>query len=155
MKFKGLYSIVLCVLIGGLMSKFILDQYDNTTNEIKTSLTKDTVYFYQQGVYSSKESMEENVNNVQYYIYNIDDNKYYVYIGMTAKEENKEKLQEYFKNIGYETYIKEYEITDQQFLEVLQQYDLMLEKTDDSNTISAICSQVLAKYEELVISDEN
>ena len=155
MKFKGLYSIVLCVVIGGLMSKFILDQYDNTTNEIKTSLTKDTVYFYQQGVYSSKESMEENVNNVQYYIYNMNDNKYYVYIGMTAKEENKEKLQEYFKNIGYETYIKEYEITNQQFLEVLQQYDLMLEKTDDSNTISAICSQVLAKYEELVISDEN
>lgn len=155
MKYKGLYSIILCIVVGGMMSKFILDQYDKSTNELQVSNIKDTVYFYQQGVYSSKESMEENIKNVEYYIYNIENNKYYVYIGMTAEEKNIDKLQSYFKNIGFETYIKEFEITNQPFLEVLQQYDLMLEKTDDTNTIAAICSQILAKYEELVINDED
>lgn len=155
MKIKGLYPFIFCILLGGLMGKFMLDQYETNEKEIAVAQTSNTVYFIQQGVYSSKESMEENINNVAYYIYNEQDGKYYVYIGMTLKNENAEKLKSYFKNIGYDTYVKEFTINDASFLEVLQQYDLMLEKTDDSNTISAICSQVLGKYEELVLSDEN
>lgn len=155
MKMKGFGSAIFCLVLGVLMGKFMLDQYDSKEQEISTLHTTDTVYFIQQGVYSSKEDMEENINNVAYYIYNEQDGQYYAYIGMTLKSENVEKLQKYFKEVGYETYVKEFTISDSSFLEVLQQYDLMLEKTDDSNTISAICSQVLGKYEELVLSDEN
>lgn len=155
MKIKGLYPFVFCILIGGLMGKFMLEQYETNEKEISVAFTSDKVFFIQQGVYSSKESMEENINNVAYYIYNEKDGKYYAYIGMTLKSENADKLKKYFKDIGYETYVKEFTINNSSFLEVLQQYDLMLEKTEDANTISAICSQVLAKYEELVLSDEN
>ena len=137
------------------MGKFMLDQYETNEKEISVALTSNTVYFIQQGVYSSKESMEDNINNVSYYIYNESDGKYYAYIGMTLKSENAEKLKSYFKNLGYDTYVKEFVINNASFLEVLQQYDMMLENTDDGNTISAICSQVLGKYEELVLSDEN
>lgn len=155
MKIKGLYPLIFCILLGGLMGKFMLDQYETNEKEISVALTSNTVYFIQQGVYSSKESMEENINNVSYYIYNESDGQYYAYIGMTLKTENTEKLKNYFKGIGYDTYVREFTINNASFLEVLQQYDLMLENTDDSNTISAICSQVLGKYEELVLSDEN
>lgn len=155
MKIKGLYPFIFCILLGGLMGKFMLDQYETNEKEISVALTSNTVYFIQQGVYSSKESMEDNINNVSYYIYNESDGKYYAYIGMTLKSENAEKLKSYFKNLGYDTYVKEFVINNASFLEVLQQYDMMLENTDDGNTISAICSQVLGKYEELVLSDEN
>ncbi len=155
MKYKNLYSIILCILVGGFMGKFMLDQYSNNEKEVEASLAKDTVYFLEQGVYSNKEEMEDNINNVSYYIYTVENNKYYAYLGMTTKESNKEKLVNYFNSIGHTTSIKEYEISSREFLEVLQQYDLMLENTVDTNTISAICSQVLAKYEELVISDED
>lgn len=155
MKLKGLYPFIFCILLGGLMGKFMLDQYEMNEKEISVALTSNTVYFIQQGVYSSKESMEENINNVSYYVYNESDGKYYAYIGMTLKSENTEKLKNYFKSLGYDTYVKEFTVNDASFLEVLQQYDLMLENTEDGNTISAICSQVLGKYEELVLSDEN
>lgn len=155
MKTKGLYPFLFCVLLGGLMGKFMLDQYKVKEEEVSVAFASSNVYFIQQGVYSSIESMEENINNVAYYIYNENDGKYYAYIGMTLKKENAEKLKNYFKNIGYETYIKEFTVNNASFLEVLQQYDLMLENTEDTNTISAICSQVLGKYEELVLSDEN
>ena len=32
----------------------------------------------------------------------------------------------------------------------LRQYDELLSKTDDSESIKVICNQILAKYEELV-----
>ncbi len=137
------------------MGKFMLDQYAMSEKDATASLTSDTVYFIQQGVYSSKESMEESVTNIAYYIYSEQDGKYYVYVGMTLKSENAEKLKSYFNGLGYDIYIKEFMISNESFLEVLQQYDLMLENTEDTNTISAICSQVLGKYEELVLSDEN
>lgn len=155
MKMKGIYSFVFCLLLGGFMGKFMLDQYKANEEEISASFTSNTVYFIEQGQYQSKESMEENINNVAYYIYTEKDGKYYAYVGMTLKSENIEKLKNYFKGIGYDISIKEFTINDSSFLEVLQQYDLMLDKTEDTNTISAICSQVLGKYEELVLSDEN
>ena len=155
MKIKEVYPFILCILLGGLMGKFMLDQYETNEKEMSVSLSSNIVYFIQQGVYSSKESMEENINNIAYYIYNESGGKYYAYIGMTLKNNNVEKLKNYFKNIGYDTYVKEFTVNDASFLEVLQQYDLMLENTEDGNTISAICSQVLGKYEEIVLSDEN
>lgn len=155
MKFKGIYLFVFCLVLGGLMGKFMLDQYAVKEEEIEVAKTNNTVYFIEEGTYTSIEEMEEKVTNVEYYIYTEKDGKYYTYVGMTLKSENIKKLQNYFTNIGYDTSIKEFNINEGAFLEVLQQYDLMLEGTEDTNTISAICSQVLSKYEEIVLSDEN
>jgi len=155
MKFKGIYLFVFCLILGGLMGKFMLDQYAVKEEEIEVAKNNNTVYFIEEGTYTSIEEMEEKVTNVEYYIYTEKDGKYYTYVGMTLKSENIKKLQDYFTNIGYDTSIKEFNINEVAFLEVLQQYDLMLEGTEDTNTISAICSQVLSKYEEIVLSDEN
>lgn len=154
MKFGNIYLVILCIGIGFLMGSFMLQQYNK--EETNTVFSENTeIYFIQLGVYSSKESMEENVKDIAYYIYSEQDGQYYVYIGMTASESNKEKLSSYFHNIGYDTYAKKYEINNTAFLEILKQYDLMLENTNEGSTISAICSQVLGKYEELVLIDED
>lgn len=155
MKNKNTYSILLCLVLGILMGKFMLDQYSSKEEEIKVIKTNNIVYFIESGTYTSKEDMEEKVTNVEYYIYREEDGKYYSYVGMTQKDENIEKLKIHFKNIGYDINVKEFTLDEPTFLEVLQQYDLMLEGTEDTNTISAICSQVLSKYEETVLSDEN
>lgn len=155
MKVRNLYPIILCIICGGLMGKFMLEQYDQNEKSEMSFLESTTVYYVQQGVYSSKESMENSMNNISYYIYSEQDGKYYAYIGMTGKKENTDKLSNYFKGLGYDVYIKEFTIENSAFLEVLSQYDLMLQNTDDANTISAICAQVLGKYEELVLNDQN
>lgn len=155
MKNKNLYLTLLCLVLGILMGKFMLDQYSLKEEEVKVAKTNNTVYFIEAGIYSSKEEMEEKITNVEHYIYREEDGKYYSYVGMTLKSGNIDKLKEYFKNIGYEINVREFTLDEIAFLEVLQQYDLMLEGTDDANTISAICSQVLSKYEEIVLSDEN
>ena len=154
MKSKMIMPILLCIIVGFFMGTFLLNQYENREDVKPTFNSKKTVYFIQQGVYSTKESMEKNVTNFAYYIYNVIDDKYYVYIGMTMDQKNVSILQGYFKDLGYDIYVKEVTIDNESFTQVLNQYDILLEKTTDKATIKAICSQVLSKYEELVIGDE-
>ena len=65
-------------------------------------------------------------------------------------KKNAEKIKEFYKEKGYDTYIKEKITDNESFLTILGQYDELLSQTDEGDTISIICNQVLAKYEELV-----
>jgi uncharacterized protein YneF (UPF0154 family) len=154
MKTKLIVPIILCIIVGFFMGQFLINQYDNKEKVTPVFNDQEKVFFIQQGVYSSKESMEKNVTDFAYYIYNIENEKYYVYIGITKESENVEKLKGYFKDIGYDIYVKEITVSNSKFLEALNQYDILLSKTTDKATIKAVCSQILAKYEELVIGDE-
>ena len=83
------------------------------------------------------------------------EDKYYTYIGITKNKENCDKLKGFFEKMGYITYIKEFNVDSEAFIEVLNQYDNLLLQTDDEKTIKAICIQVLGKYEELILNEYN
>ena len=148
---KYLLTFVVALIIGFFLSNFFLKQYDDFEG-IKVVNKGDTLYFVQYGVFSSLESLEENTISLQNYVYNKQDNLYYVYVGITKLKENAEKIVNYYKNIGNETLIKEYGITNKSFLELLENYDTVLKNTNDETAIASIINQVLVKYEEVVIS---
>ena len=148
---KYFKSIVCAIVIGVSLSYIFLRQY-NDYNGIKVVSLTDSVYFIQYGVFSNKQSMEENTINLQNYVYNIDSDKYYVYVGITRSEDNKEKIFNYYKNIGYDTIVKEYGISNKDFLEKLKSMDDILSNTDDVTTISSIINKTLEMYEEVVIN---
>lgn len=154
MKLNTYLPLILCLTVGFFMGKLMFSQYDDKQGLKLVSSASEKVYFIQQGVYSSKESMEKNTSNLTYYIYTIDNDRYYVYIGITKNEENLDKLKGYFDSLGYNIYVKEFYISSESFITVLDQYETMLSETTDSKTIGAICSQILSKYEELVINSE-
>lgn len=146
---KYLFPVVASLIIGTLMAYFLISGYDHAEG-ITVSKNAETIYYVQRGVYSSKENMQDNMGEFEHYIYNVEDNMYYTYIGISTNKKNAEKIQGCYKEKGYDTYIKE-KITDNAgFLTVLGQYDDLLSKTKDGGTINAICNQVLAKYEEMV-----
>ena len=93
------------------------------------------------------------MSEFEHYIYNKEEGKYYTYIGITQNKENAIKIQEYYKKLGFDTYIKEKVTDNKKFLTVLNQYDEILTKTSDEGTINTICNQVLSHYEELVNGD--
>jgi len=148
---KYLLTFIIALIIGFFLSTFFLRQYDNF-NGIKVSSTGENLYFVQYGVFSSLESLEENTISLQNYVYNKQDNLYYVYVGITKIEENAKKIVNYYKNLGYDAIIKEFGITNKDFLELLVNYDEILKNTDDETAIASIVNQVLMKYEEVVIS---
>ena len=151
---KYALSFFIALVIGFFLCKFFLNQYNDYTS-ITVSNMGEILYFIQYGVYSSYDSMEENTINLQNYVYNIDNDKYYVYIGITKDESNKNKIVNYYNSIGYETIVKEYHIRNETFINELINYDNVLRETTDETAISSLINQVLTRYEEVAIDGSN
>lgn len=146
---RYLFPVITSLIIGGVLSYFIISQYDDL-DSLTVSSNAETLYYIQRGAYSDKTNMENNMKDFEYYIYNVEDNLYHAYIGISQNKENALKIQNYYKNLGFDTEIKE-KITDNtDFINVLSQYDELLNKTSDNESIKTICNQVLSRYEELV-----
>ena len=151
---KYLFPVVLSLCIGGLLAYLIINGYSDAEN-ISVSKNAEEVYYLRQGVYSSKDNMENSMQDFEHYIYSVEDNMYNTYIGISKNKKNIEKLKGFYQKKGYDTYI-ETKITDNEdFLIVLGQYDEVLSETEDENAINVICNQVLAKYEEMVNGEYN
>ena len=148
---KYLLTFIIALIVGFFLSNFFLKQYDDFEG-IKVVNKGENLYFVQYGVFSTLDSLEENTISLQNYVYNKQDDLYYVYVGITKLKENAEKIVNYYKNIGKETIIKEYGITNKDFLKLLENYDTVLKNTNDETAIASIINQVLVKYEEVVIS---
>lgn len=148
---KYLFTFISALIVGFFLCNIFLKQYGNL-NIIKASSSGEELYFIQYGVFSSLESLEKNTINLQSYIYNEQDGLYYVYVGITGKKEIADKIVKHYKNLGNDTLIKKFGVTNKKFLDILDNYDQVLENTNDDIAISSIINQVLSKYEEVVIS---
>ena len=131
------------------MAYFIIKQYENMP-ALAVSAQAENLYYIQRGVYSDLDNMKKNMQDFTQYIYNVENNQYYAYIGITTSKENALKIQNYYKSVGYDTFLKDKITDNEEFINILKQYDELLSKTEDNESIKVICNQVLAKYEELV-----
>ena len=143
----------MAIVVGFFMSKFIYNQYDYSIN-LKTVFggNVEKAYFIEYGEFQSLDEMEKSVVNLNSYIYEEINKHYYVYVGITKSKENASKLKGYFEKSGYNIYIKEIAIDNDEFLEKLYDFDALLVRTNDDGAIRTICNQVLAKYKELVLN---
>jgi len=144
---KYMFTIILSLAVGFLLANFMLRQYSKDLPILPAFGRSEIVYLIQQGVYSSAQSMNYNTQNLSHFIYSLIDEMYYVYIGMTLEENNAKKLQEYYDNLGIDTIIKTTTISDNDFIEQLRHYDLILMSTTDNEVIREVIKQVLSKYE--------
>ncbi len=141
---KYLLTIVMALLVGFLLSNYMLKQYDKPISFPVFGETK--AYLIQQGVYSSYESMIKNTSNLSDYIYSTVDNMYYVYVAMTLDSDNISKLQKYYRDKNIVTIVKTTSLNDSNLINSLYEYDSFLKQTNDVTTIKEIISQTLSKY---------
>lgn len=146
---KYIYPIFTSTLLGIAMAFLIIKQYESLDN-IQISPNAKKIYYIQRGVYSDKEKMENNMKDFQNYIYNVEDNQYHTYIGVSKNKDNASKIQRVYGNNGIETIIKENTIDNSNFIEILETYDKLLNKTEDEESIKVLSRQTLSKYEEYV-----
>lgn len=136
--------IILAIVTGVSFSIFIFDQYE----EMEVSKEVNKIYFIEQGVYSSYSNMTKNTKSLEAYTYLKENNKYYVYVCFTTKEENLKMIQEYFKSLNYSTHIIEKELNNFEFLNILKEYDYLMSAINKEETVKNICKQLVKKYEE-------
>lgn len=146
---KYLLTIIIASIIGFFLGNFLLKQYKDYKS-LTVSSNGEEVYFFEYGVYNTLNDMENNTINLENYIYKVENNKYYVYIGITKATNNIEKLKKHFKNLGYNVELKLYYIKNEEFINILNNFDLVIKDTDDSIVLSSVICQILQKYEEII-----
>lgn len=143
-------AIVISIIIGFSLGMIIINQYRDKKELVPVFNNNMTdIYFIELGKYNSLEEMQNKMLDIPYYIYNDDNDIYTSYIGISTNEKNALKIKGYFDNLGYVTNIEVIGVSNTIFIDVLKEYDKLLETSNDK-TISSICSQILSEYEELV-----
>lgn len=150
---KYIFPIFLSLLVGILTTKFMFNQYTDKQTLKSVFNDGENLFFIQQGIYSSVESIKQNVKGFNNYIYTLLNDKYYVFIAITKSEDVMKKIQDFYKQKGYITYVKEFSVKNSDFLSIIENYDTVLLETDDDIVIENIINKVIEKYKELVIDD--
>lgn len=151
---KYLITIIISLVIGFFMSQFLLKQY-NDYQGIKVYNEGELFYFMQYGIFDNSKEMDANTINLENYIYQINNDKYYVYVGISKNLEITNKVITYFKKMGYDIIIKEFYITNKEFSSEIDNYDKILNLTEDDIVIGEIMAQTLNSYEEVVNESKN
>ena len=149
---KVLIPLVLSLTLGFSFGIIIYNQYKNNSESVFSENIP--IYFLQQGVYSSKESMEENTKNISDYIYSVENNQYKVFVSINTNFDNAKKIKQIFNNKGIYIYIKELNVTDKAFVEKLKQYDELIASSVDDVAILGLAKQIISEYE-LVVKENN
>ena len=94
--------------------------------------------------------MEENIKNMDLKVVDELDNKYYVYLGITKDENIAKRLKEIYESEGYQIYIKELSLSNEEFNNNVTQFDLLINATTSEKEILTMEKVVLANYEEII-----
>ena len=141
---KIILSAVIFILFGFILGQILFSEKLVSVKNI------DQVYFLQEGVYVNKNNLQNNlIELVPKVIENIN-NKYYVYLGITRDKKVLKKLQDIYKDKGIKVYVHEKNINSPSFIMNVEQFDLLINDTNDSNQVLTIEEIVLSNYEEMI-----
>ena len=137
MKKSVIIVILFGSLIGYLFGLIIFKNYDGSeyVNE------DGNIYYVQYGVYTTKEAAISNSQKLNNYKMLTQDDKYYIYLGITSNYNIALKLQEYYKQKSIYTYIRTDYVENSETLNILKEYDLKLENVD-GNEIESVMKEI-------------
>ena len=144
---KIILSVVFTMLLGIATAKVV---YSKTISS-DDKKSNNTVYFLQLGVYTNKNSMQLDTKSIENKIVTQENDKYYVYVGISKSKKNLEKISKLYKNDGYSLYIKEMSVLNNEFLVNLEQFDKLIESAKTNEEINTINMVILSSYKEMVI----
>ena len=149
---KNILLFIFATILGVYLSKYIYNGYQN--EKVKTvSSSSNDIYIYQYQAYNNKDVMIENTKFLKNYFYYEKDNLFHVIIGISLKDDKKDKLKKAY-NIDSDIYVFKEKISNSEFITNLKEYDKLIISSDDSDTIINAEKQIMAKYEELILRNE-
>ena len=144
---KKIFFVIVLISIGIILGTKIYSAKTALENVFSEGTT---YYFLQEGVYTSETIMNENTNEISAKIVDYENNKYYVFLGITKDENNAKKIKKIYTDKGYNVYIKEQKLNNEEFSSNVTQFDLLINNTTSPEEILTITEVVLANYEEII-----
>lgn len=138
---------LLFILLGFLLGEFI---FADKIELIKKLQKGDTYYFLEEGVYKDYDNIKNNLADIGKRIIINKDSNYHVYVGITKDLEVLEKLKKIYEDKNIRIYPKEIVLTSNFFSANVDQFDLLIKDTNDTDQILTIEEVVLSNYEEIV-----
>lgn len=142
-KGKTFFLMIACISLGVWMSKFMFKQYDT-----KAVSKFNTIYLLEIGNYNSNKEMEKALTNVDTYLMEKENDKYFAYIAVTGLEKNYDKLKDYYVKKGFKVEKREKILKSDKFIDTLNKYDLLLEKATEDTTIDKLEKELIQKYKD-------
>ena len=141
---------LVAILIGAVLGNFLFEQYklesENVIKEVNST------YFFMEGSYSTESQANNAVsNNIKTYLIVKEDANYIVYLAITKDNNNLDKLKKLYNDLGINCSIKKMSVENEEFLAMLEQMDILLNKTSSNDEILAINEVILANYQEFVL----
>lgn len=139
---------IVFVAFGFFIGDFIFNNRALILDSINTR--GETFYFLQEGVYSDKEILENNLSNIDKKVVDYHNDKFYVYVGITKDKEVAAKLKNIYDKKGIKIIQKEKYLENEEFSNNVTQFDLLINATNTKDEILTIEEVVLANYEEII-----
>lgn len=143
---KTMFLAVIFVILGAVCGNYL---YKNAPDSVSVFRESSKFYFLQEGIYSSKDIMMENVGDLSNKLVVLKDNQYYVYVGITLDKKNVDKIQKIYEDMGYQIYVQEIELDSEEFISNVSQFDLLVAEADSTDDILSVEEVVLANYEQI------
>lgn len=149
MKMNLIIPIICAVLLGYLCASFIFNQYG--VNGLVFS-ENDNIYYLQCGAYTNNDVSNTKIDGIDTKITIKEGDKYYSYIGMTGNLKIAENIKKMYKDKGIDIYIKHSNLNNTDFINQLNQYDVLLESSKNIDEVNSVLKTVLATYDEIVLN---
>lgn len=140
---------VYLTIVSGILIGYFISIMLTSGNSLDVDVPDGNIYYIQYGVYTSKETALNNVNNIESYIMSESDEKYYVYLGITTNYDHAVKIQKMYLDKNIYTYIRGDYVNDTKLLEELTEYDELITADSKNSEIYEVMNEVLKNYQDL------
>ena len=106
-------------------------------------------YLLQLGTYDTKEIMQRDTRDINPKVYEVKNDKYYVYVGISSNMNNLNKIKDIYKDEELTT--KVINIKDEEFINNLRQFDILIDNTNDKDEILTIEEVVLSSFNKKIL----
>ena len=141
MKKNVIIVIVLGILTGFLFGNLIYKNYSG----IEYLNEDGNIYYVQYGVYTSQDAALSNASNLDNYLIQEMDDKYYVYLGVTTNYNTALKIQNLYNEQDINTYIRSDYVSNSETLNKLKEYDLKLEDLEQEEEIKEVIKEIFSE----------
>jgi len=147
MKKYRLYLLALAIGLGFVFSNLMFSEYSGRLDLVFAAT--DQAYFLKHSEHESLEDMKAATDDLNDFLYIVENDTYKVYLAISKSEENIKKLQDIFSELEIETSIEERLIFNVEFVTLITQFDALIAQVEDSNNLLQINKRVLQNYKEM------
>lgn len=141
MKKKKLVPLLIVVVLGFILGEVVYNDY-------KRNLDKSSYNAYLIKIGSFKDDYEVNPSS---YLVIKENGLYNVYAGITTKLSNATKIKNIYDSENVQSVIIPTVINNVEFINNLEQYDLLLSEVENKDNILSINDVIISNYEELIL----